>query len=488
MKEKFGTPASVALWTDLYQLTMAYGYWKSGTADKEAAFHLFFRQHPFGGGFTIACGLADVIDYLQRLRFTPEDIAYLGTITGRNGQPLFEQAFLDCLLGLKFQCDLDAVPEGTVVFPQEPLAKVRGSILQAQLIETALLNLLNFQSLIATKAARICFAARGEPVIEFGLRRSQGSDGGLAAARAAYIGGCTGTSNLLAGKAYGIPVKGTHAHSWVSSFDSELEAFEAYAKAMPNNCIFLVDTFDSLEGTRHAAQVGRTLRARGHEMAGIRLDSGDLAYLSLEARKILDEAGFPDAVIVGSNDLDEHLITSLKAQGAAINVWGVGTRLITAYDQPALGGVYKLSAIRDRDGHWQHKIKLSEQAAKITTPGVLQVRRFRSTTEFIGDAIYDLALPIPKDFTIVDPLDSTRRKHFVPTTPAEDLLVPVFKEGKLVYQTPPLSEIRRRAQNQLAMFHQGIKRFTNPHQYPVGLELGLHELKTQLVLKARGEA
>jgi nicotinate phosphoribosyltransferase len=487
MRTKTDSESGQALLTDLYQLTMAYGYWKTGVAEREAAFQLFFRKHPFQGGFTLACGLADAMEYLRNLRFAASDVEYLATLQGRDGQPLFEPSFLEYLRGLEFGCDVDAIPEGTVVFPQEPLLRVRGPILQAQMVETALLYFINFQSLVATKAARVCLAARGEPVMEFGLRRAQGADGGVAACRAAYIGGCAGTSNLLAGKALGIPVLGTHAHSWVMAFDSELEAFAAYADAMPNNCVFLVDTYNSLEGVRRAVQVGKTLRSRGHELGGIRLDSGDLAYLSIEARKMLDAAGFPKAVIVGSNDLDEHIIASLKEQGATINVWGVGTKLITAYDQPALGGVYKLSAIRAKDGHWEHKVKLSEQAAKVTNPGLLQVRRFRSAAEFIGDAIYDSAQPTPAGLTIVDPLDPTRRKHFAADQPAEDLLVPVMRAGKMVCELPTLEAIRDRVRTQLAMFNPGVKRFRNPHQYPVGLELGLNELKTRLVLEARGE-
>jgi len=472
------------LLTDLYELTMAYGYWKSGLAEKEATFYLTFRKHPFKGGFTLACGLASVLDYLARLHFGHDDLEYLASLKGRDDRPLFERAFLDCLRDLKFRFDLDAVPEGTVVFPQEPLVRVQGPILQAQLIETALLHVLNFQSLIATKAARVCLAARGDPVIEFGLRRAQGGDGGVKASRAAFLGGCAGTSNVLAAKELGIPVLGTHAHSWVMSFASEAEAFAAYARALPANCLLLVDTYDSLAGVRHAVEVGRQLRTQGHDLAGIRLDSGDLAYLSLEARKILDAAGFRNSVIVGSNDLDEHIITSLKEQGAAINVWGVGTKLITAYDQPALGGVYKLSALRE-DGQWTPRIKLSEQAAKITTPGVLQVRRFRAANEFVGDAIFDLTRPAPEAFTIVDPLDPTRRKHFSVGTAGEDLLLPVMRQGKVVAEQPRLPDVRQRVQQQLAQFNPGVKRFTHPHEYPVGLELSLHELKTRLVLDAR---
>ena len=290
---------SLALLTDLYQLTMACAYWKSGTADKEAAFHLTFREAPFQGGFTIASGLEPAIEWLKAFQFSDPDLAYLATIPGPDKQPLFGKDFLDYLRKFKFSCDVDAVPEGTVVFPHEPLLRVQGPLLQAQLLETPLLNFLNFQSLIATKAARICLAARGEPVIEFGLRRAQGIDGGLTASRAAYVGGCAGTSNVLAGKTFGIPVSGTHAHSWVMSFDNEKQAFEEYAQALPNNCIFLVDTYDSLEGVRHAVEVGKELRQRGSELVGIRLDSGDLAFLSIEARKILDKSGFSNAAIIG---------------------------------------------------------------------------------------------------------------------------------------------------------------------------------------------
>ena len=476
-----------ALLTDLYQLTMAYGYWKSGRAEREAVFHLLFRNSPFQSGFTLAAGLAPAIDFLRTFRFTGDDLAFLGTVRGNDDRPLFDRGFLDYLGTLRFSCDVDAIPEGTAVFPQEPLLRIQGPILQCQLLETALLNLINFQTLIATKAARICLAARGEPVLEFGLRRAQGVDGALAASRAAYIGGCAATSNVLAARLYGIPVRGTHAHSWVMSFDDEREAFRAYAEAMPNNCVFLVDTYDTLEGVRRAVEAGHLLRERGHEMVGIRLDSGDLAWLSVEARKILDGGGFPKAVIVASNDLDEHIIANLKEQGATINVWGVGTKLVTGYDQPALGGVYKLGAARDDDGRWSYKVKLSEQTAKVSTPGIQQVRRFRSEKEFIGDGIFDVERGLPDGFTMVDPLDATRRKYFAPGTLFEDLLVPIFRRGKLVYQPPALMDVRQRAQAQLAMFHMGIKRLMNPHEYPVGLEVGLHNLKTELVLRARGE-
>jgi nicotinate phosphoribosyltransferase len=474
--------------TDLYQITMAYGYWKTEQAAREAAFHLHFRKNPFQGGFAVACGLADAIAYAENLRFEASGLEYLRGLVGSDGQPLFDSGFIATLRDLRFSCDVDAVPEGTVIFPNEPLLRVTGPLLQGQLMETALLNFLNFQTLIATKAARVCLAAGSDPVVEFGLRRAQGPNGALSASRAAYIGGCAATSNVQAGQHFGIPVKGTHAHSWVMSFDDEREAFLAYARAMPNNCILLVDTYDTLDGVRHAIEVGKWLREQGHQLAGIRLDSGDLAWLSIEARKILDAAGFPEVRIVASNDLDESIIQSLKEQGAKIDIWGVGTKLVTAYDQPALGGVYKMGAIRSPDGRWVHKLKLSEQAAKISTPGLHQVRRFRLGDEFVGDGIYDLETGAPENFTIVDPLDATRRKQPARNATHEDLLVPIFRQGRLVYKSPPLESIRSRVQSQLHMFHGGVKRFVNPHEYPVGLELGLHKLKTRLILQARGEA
>jgi nicotinate phosphoribosyltransferase len=354
-------------------------------------------------------------------------------------------------------------------------------------VETALLNMLNFQTLIATKAARVCESARGDDVLEFGLRRAQGVDGALSASRASYVGGCVATSNVLAGKMFGIPVRGTHAHSWVMSFDSELESFERYADALPNNCVFLVDTYDTLQGVRHAIEIGRRLRLRGSEMIGIRLDSGDLAYLSIEARKLLDEAGFPHAKILASNDLDEYLIADLKQQGATIAVWGVGTRLVTAYDQPALGGVYKLSALRDVDRKWVHKIKLSEQSVKVSIPGILQVRRFKDPSgNFVADAIYDTLTGIGDGCTIVDPADITRRRVITASTAADDLLVPVFRDGRLVYEQPPLPQVRQRARDQLAALDPTIRRHTNPHRYPAGLEERLYDLRNDMIFAARG--
>jgi nicotinate phosphoribosyltransferase len=476
---------SLSLLTDFYEMTMAYGYWKAEVESKEAVFHLFFRNNPFRGGFTVACGLEYVIDYLENFKFDKTDIDYLSSLQGNDGKQIFDKGFLDYLGNLKFECDVDATPEGTVVFPHEPLMRIQGPIIQSQILETVLLNILNFQTLIASKAARMLIAAQGEPILEFGLRRAQGIDGALAATRAAYIGGCAATSNVLAGKIFGIPVKGTHAHSWVMSFDDEPEAFKAYAKAMPNNCIFLVDTYDTLEGVKRATEVGKWLRQQGHEMIGIRLDSGDLAYLSIEARKILDAEGFPNAKIVASNELDENVITSLKDQGAKIAIWGVGTKLITAYDQPALGGVYKLSAIREQGGEWKYKVKLSEQAVKVSNPGILQVRRYRKDNETMADLIYDHRTDISKGCIMVDPFDMTRQKRILADYEFKDLLVPIFRKGKRVYPKVTIEEAKKNAQNNLDSFHSGVKRFVNPHQFPVGLEKSLFALKTELILKTR---
>jgi len=476
---------SMSLLTDLYQLTMAYGYWKSGKAEQEAVFNLYFRKHPFQGGFTVAAGLSSVIEYLQEYRFNEDDLAYIASLTGSDGNKLFDDGFIDYLRKMELQCSIDAIPEGTVVFPNEPLLRIQGPILQCQLLETPLLNLINFQSLVATKAARMRLVAKDDALLEFGLRRAQGPDGGVTASRAAYIGGFDATSNVLAGKLYGIPVKGTHAHSWVMSFDSELEAFETYAKHMPNNVTLLVDTYDSLNGVRHAVEVGKQLRATGHDLAGIRLDSGDLAYLSIEARKILDEAGFEKTSIVASNDLDEYIMDSLKIQGAKINVWGVGTKLVTAFDQPALGGVFKLAAIRTDSGEWDYKLKLSEQAIKVSTPGIQQVRRFRDASGFVSDMIFNIETPLIGKATMVDPYDFTKNRSFDESVHYEDLLVPVFAKGQLIYKLPSVHDTRARLQQQLAHFYKGIKRFVNPHTYPVGLEKELFDLKTNLIFKLR---
>ena len=445
--------------------------------NQKAVFHLFYRENPFKGRYVISAGLEVLIDYINELSFTYDDVAYLGSLKGADGEALFEEGFLNYLQRLQFSCDIDAIPEGTVVFPQQPLIRVRGPLLQAQLIETALLNIINFSSLIATKASRIVQAAQGDSVLEFGLRRSQGIDGGLGASRAAYIGGCHATSNVLAGKLFGIPLKGTHAHSWVMAFDSEEEAFNTYASVMPNNCIFLVDTFNTIEGIQNAIRCGYTLRKQGHQFLGIRLDSGDLAALSQTARQLLDEAGFPEAKIVASNDLDEYKLKELKEQGAKVTVWGVGTRLSTAYEQPALGGVYKLSAIQDKTGVWQNKIKLSEERQKTSNPGQQQVLRLFQGAKPVADLIVNQnehqPSPLPT-YTFSDQTDG-KEKHITPQR-IEPMLVPVFKNGQLVYSAPDIHQIRERSLAQQQLFS-----FLDQENYHYGLEAELAEVKAQMI-------
>ena len=481
--------SSLVLLTDFYQLTMAYGYWKAGIHEREAVFYHSFRQAPFNGRYVICAGLGTLIDYLLNFKFTKDDIDYLARLVDTQGKALFQADFLQHLQQLTFSCDIDAVPEGTVVFPQEPLIRVKGPLLQCQLLESILLNIVNFQSLIATSASRLLQATRGEPVLEFGLRRAQGFDGALMASRAAYIGGCSATSNVLAGKLFGIPVRGTHAHSWVLSFANELEAFRAYAHTFPDRCIFLVDTYNTLEGVKNAIKIAEELKPNGFKLAGIRLDSGDLAYLSRQARQLLDAAGYHDAVIVGSNDLNPMVITSLKEQGASINVWGVGTHLITAYEQPALEGVYKLSAIKSAAGVWESKLKLSEQTIKISTPGILSVRRYYAEKVnglAIADVIYDESLGISEQsITIMDPMDPTKRRTISPTAPYRDLLMPIFRQGDFIYKRQSLKSSQEKTLQELQQFHESIRRLLNPHTYPVGLEEKLYHLKLKLILKAK---
>jgi nicotinate phosphoribosyltransferase len=478
---------SLALLTDLYQLTMACGYWKAGTADREAVFHLLFRRAPFGGGYAIAAGIAPAIEFLQRFTFTSDDLSYLATLRDGENAPLFPAGFLDYLEAFRFACSIDAAPEGSLVFGHEPILRVTGPIAHAQLVETALLTMINFGTLVATKASRVTQAARGAPVMEFGLRRAQGIDGGLAASRAAYIGGCAATSNVLAGKLYGIPVRGTHAHSWVMFYDDELAAFRAYADALPGNVTLLVDTYDTIEGVRHAITVGHELRAHGHELAGIRLDSGDLAHLSIEARRLLDAAGFPAAKIVASNDLDEVVISSLYEQGARIDTFGVGTRLVTSYDQPALGGVYKLGASRDAHGAWQPAIKLSEQPIKISNPGCLAVRRLRKAGELVGDIIYDSEVGVtdPARPALHDIEDPLRPPMFPAFDDAQDLLVRYLDRGALVQAPDAVEVARARAARELGQLSQRTRRFLNPQPYPVGLDPHVHTCKQHLVAAAR---
>lgn len=478
---------SMALLTDFYEITMAYGFWKHNMHQQQAAFNLFFRDNPFNGGFTISCGLDTVIDFLENFRFTESDLSYLATLKGNDNQPLFEKGFLDFLGSMTFECDVDAIPEGKLVFPHEPIVRIKGPLLQCQLIESALLNFINFQTLIATKAARIGIAAKGDLIMEFGLRRAQGIDGSLSASRAAYIGGCQGTSNVVAGKKFNIPVLGTHAHSWVQAFDSESEAFDAFASALPTNTIFLVDTYNTSRGIDNAIAATRKMEAKGYKITGIRIDSGDLAYFSQMARNKLNEAGLSDMKIVASNDLDEYIVNSLKQQEAEIDAWGIGTKLVTAFDQPALGGVYKLSAI-EKDGHWEDRIKLSEQSIKINIPGLQQIKRFYRNGKMAGDMIYDERTDLSGPVRMIDPADPTRTKVLdKEKLECEDLLKPVFRKGKNLYQKESIQDLQKRTSDQINLLDKTIKRFINPHRYPVGLEEGLYNRRLQLIFNYKKE-
>ena len=475
-----------ALTTDLYQLTMAQAYWHAGKRDTEASFYLHFRDNPFNGGYAIACGLAQAVEYIETLTFTDENIAYLLSITTQDGKRLFDPAFLNKLLDLRLTLDIDAVREGEVVFPREPILRVTGPILQCQIIETALLNIIGFETIIATKSARICSVAKG-PVAEFGLRRAQGPAGGVFASRAAFVGGCASTSNVAAGQRFGIPVSGTHAHSWVMAFDSELAAFRAYATVFPHNCTLLVDTYDTLAGVANAIIVGHEMEQRGYALAAIRIDSGDLAWLSKRARTMLDEAGLPYVKIIASNDLDEYTIFSLlNEQNACIDGWGVGTRLVTAFDQPALGCVYKMSAVRDTAAaSWKPCLKISEQIQKSSLPGFLAVRRYIDANGImVGDMIYDLRT-VPECDRIIDPVDDLRQKDLSAATPYE-LLVPLIRNGLRLGPVTNAYEAQDTARKALAQLDASNKRLLNSHTYPVGLERSLLATRDMLVRKARG--
>lgn len=469
---------NLTMLTDLYQLTMMYGYEKEGKADEIVVFDLFFRKTTGDSAYAIAAGLEQAVEYIENLYFTEEDIEYLRQLD------LFDEGFLDKLKNIRFTGDIDAIPEGTVVFPNEPLIRVKAPIFEAQLIETALLNIVNHQTLIATKASRVVQAAQGDDVLEFGLRRAQGPDAGIYGARAAIVGGCNATSNVLAGKKFGVPVQGTHAHSWIMSFSSELEAFRAYARAFPHSCLLLVDTYDTLKmGVPNAITVFNELREKGIEPLGIRLDSGDLAYLSKKARKMLDEAGFPEAKIVASSDLDEEVIWDLKAQGAAIDVWGVGTAMITSKDCPALGGVYKLVAEKI-EGKMVPRIKISENAFKITNPGFKKVARLydRDTHKAIADLIMldHETIDESKPLTIFDPINTWKRMTLT-NFKVRELLVPIFRDGKRIYELPSLMEIQEYAKKEMNTLWAEYKRLTKPHVFKVDLSDELYELKNQLL-------
>lgn len=475
---------NLTLLTDLYELTMMQGYFKEKDANETVIFDMFYRTNPHGNGFAICAGLEQVIEYIKELHFHPEDIEYLRSLG------IFEEDFLQYLLEFKFTGDLYGIPEGTIVFPREPLIKVIAPIMQAQIIETALLNIINHQSLIATKTVRIIHAAKGDGVLEFGLRRAQGPDAGIYGARAAMIAGCTGTSNVLCGKLFDVPVRGTHAHSWIMSFPDELTAFRTYAKLYPTACILLVDTYDTLNsGVPNAIRVFKEMREAGLPMTsyGIRLDSGDLAYLSKKAKKMLDEAGFSDAVISASNDLDENLINSLKMQGATINSWGVGTNLITAKDCPSFGGVYKLAAVKDKEtNQFVPKIKLSENAEKITNPGNKTIQRIydKSTGKIIADLICLVGETFNTEDSLLlfDPIETWKKTRLSPGTyQLRELLVPVFLEGKCVYESPRVMEIQAYCRKELDTLWDESRRLINPHTVHVDLSSKLWNMKNQLL-------
>lgn len=474
---------NLTLLTDLYELTMMQGYFENEDVNQTVIFDMFYRNNPEGNGYAICAGLEQLIDYVKNLHFTEDEIDYLKSLG------IFKPAFLAYLRDFRFTGDIYAIPEGTVIFPREPLVKVIAPIMQAQLIETALLNIINHQSLIATKTARIVRAAQGDGVMEFGCRRAQGPDAAIYGARAAIIAGCVGTSNVLCGQMFHVPVSGTHAHSWIMSFPDELSAFRAYAKLYPDACILLIDTYDTLDsGLPHAIQVFKELREQGihPKRYGIRMDSGDLAYLSKKVKAALDAEGFTDAIISASNDLDEGLIGSLKAQGATINSWGVGTNLITSKDCPAFGGVYKLAAIwNEPEQRFEPKIKISENAEKITNPGDKKIYRIYDAQ---GMIIADLIALADEEFSSKDPLllfdpIETWKKTLLPggSYSMRELLVPVFRKGDCVYESPSVKEIQNICRRELNTLWEESKRFEYPHQTYVDLSRKLWNLKNNLL-------
>ena len=474
---------NLTLLTDLYQLTMMQGYFENDVNNHEVVFDLFYRNNPSGNGYAICCGLEQAIDYIKNLHFTDGDIEYLDSLN------IFSKAFLEYLRSFKFTGDIDAIPEGTVVQPNEPLMRVKAPIFEAQFIETTLLNIINHQSLIATKAARVVRAAEEDTVLEFGLRRAQGPDAGIYGARAAVIGGCHATSNVLTGQMFNVPVAGTHAHSWVMSFDHEIDAFRAYAKLFPNKCILLVDTHDTLgQGVPNAIAVFDEMKAAGISMDsyGIRLDSGDLAYLSKQARRMLDDAGHEDAVISASCDLDEYLIADLKRQGAEISLWGVGTKLITSDDCPSFGGIYKLAAERKTGGEFIPKIKISDNPEKVTNPGIKKVLRIydKTTGKLKVDliALEEETIDTNQDLVVRDPKARWKKmKLKAGQYTVRELLVPIFRAGKCVYESPQVMDIRSYAKEELETLWDEYKRLINPASMPVDLSDDLYYLKERML-------
>ena len=473
---------NLTLLTDLYELTMMQGYYEKGQ-NENVIFDVFFRQNPCNNGYSVCAGLDQVIDYIKNLHFTYDDVDYL------RGLGIFKEDFLHYLSGFHFSGDIYAIPEGTVVFPKEPLLKVVAPIMEAQLVETAILNIINHQSLIATKTSRIVFAANGDGIMEFGLRRAQGPDAGLYGARAAMIGGCVGTSNVLAGQMFDVPVMGTHAHSWIMSFPDEYTAFKTYAEMYPDNCTLLVDTYDTLKsGVPNAIRVFQEFKGAGKPLIkyGIRLDSGDLAYLSKEARKMLDEAGFPEATICASNDLDEFLLHDLKMQGAAIDSWGVGTNLITSKDCPSFGGVYKLAAIQNEKGEFVPKIKISENTEKITNPGNKTIYRIyeKASGKIKADLICfaDEVIDPKQDLLLFDPMDTWKKTKLAGGTyTVREILLPIFKNGECLYKSPTLKEIAAYCREEKDTLWDETKRLFYPHRVYVDLSQKLYAVKQSLL-------
>lgn len=478
---------NLTLLTDLYELTMMQGYFKAHRNTK-VVFDVFYRNNPSESGYSIAAGLEQVIEYVKELHFSEEDVSYL------KQSGLFEEDFLNYLKTFHFSGDIYAIPEGTVVFPREPLLKVIAPIMEAQLVETAILNIINHQSLIATKASRVVYAAKGDGIMEFGLRRAQGPDAGIYGARAAMIAGCIGTSNVLAGQMFDVPIKGTHAHSWIMSFPDEYTAFKAYSRLYPSACLLLVDTYDTLKsGVPNAIRIFDEMKAEGISLTnyGIRLDSGDLAYLSKEARKMLDKAGYPDAVISASSDLDEYLIDSLKTQGAAITSWGVGTNLITCKDNPAFGGVYKLAAIENENGEFIPKIKLSENSEKITNPGNKKIFRIYKEGKIKADLITLEEEQFSNDQALLlfDPIETWKKTLLKPNSyELRELLTPVFKNGECVYTSPSVMEIQAYCRKEQETMWEETRRFINPHTVYVDLSEKLYKIKSELLDKMGMEA
>ena len=474
---------NLTLLTDLYELTMMQGYFKHKDQNETVIFDAFFRNNPMDSGYSVFAGLDQVINYIMNLRFEEEDLAYLRSLH------MFDDDFLDYLKDFKFSGDIYALPEGSVMFPREPMIKVIAPIMEAQLVETAILTIVNHQSLIATKASRVCYAAKGDGIMEFGLRRAQGPDAGIYGARAAMIGGCVGTSNVLAGQLFDVPVKGTHAHSWIMSFQDEYTAFKTYAKMYPSACILLVDTYDTLKsGVPNAIKVFQEMKEEGIPLSfyGIRLDSGDLAYLSKKARKMLDDAGFSDAVISASNDLDEYLIESLKAQGATITSWGVGTNLITSKDCPAFGGVYKLAAVKDQDGTFIPKMKLSENSEKVTNPCNKTIYRIYNKENqkiradlicLVGETFHE-----EDDLILFDPLEPWKKTRLKGGSyQLREMLMPVFINGSCCYTSPSVMEIREYCQKELSTLWEETRRLVNPQTVYVDLSRKLYDIKINLL-------